>query len=282
MRSEKNETLRFLHIPKCGGSTFAFVLLRQYKGQRNFSFSGNFEADRARYSELKKQDPNPFSLFRGHAPIETAIEEANSGQIITLFRDPISRVKSFCQHVSEGKSPHLVERFPPFNFDLDAFLESGSEEISNLQTKMMINSSSCMDKRKIDTLGEVEAVELALRNLDERVAVFGLVEHYDESLIHMAEQLGWRLPLYAKKNVKSERKRLTFEARHLDKIRELNAIDLQLYAQVKKLFEERYQLTPKQEKQLKRQRFFNKWVMPAYESGRMKGLHIVRSLLGRK
>jgi hypothetical protein len=270
MAQSTHNPLRFLHLPKCGGSTFSYVLTREYKGLRAFEFAGDHVADRARFEELKKQDPTPVSLFRGHAPIETSIAEADSPQTITLFRDPVSRVKSFCQHVSEGKSPQLVEQFPPATFDLDVFLESGLGELSNLQTKMMINCASCVDDTQLNQLGLEQSVELALKNLDERIVIFGLVERYDESLIHFADYFGWGLPIYAKKNIKSEKRLLTFEVRHLDKIRDLNQADGLFYERVKALFALRYVLTETQKRKLQNQRMLNKYVMPCFEAVRMQ------------
>ena len=60
-------------------------------------------------------------IVLGHAPITTCIKEADSATIITFLRDPVERVKSFCQHVYEGKSLHLKDSFPPELFNLMHF-----------------------------------------------------------------------------------------------------------------------------------------------------------------
>ena len=184
MGDRKRVPVRFLHIPKCGGSTFSYILNREYRNGLRFAFSGNAEQDRERYEALRLNARDSCVLYRGHAPIETGIEAVDDALTITMFRDPVRRVKSFCQHVSEGKSPHLVGRFPPSSFNLDEFLESGLGELSNLQVKMMINCGSCEDSTRLNQLGG-EVVDVAIKHLHERVAIFGLLEKYDESLIHL-------------------------------------------------------------------------------------------------
>lgn len=213
--------------------------------------------------------------------MNTGFLEVDDALTITMFRDPIRRVRSFCQHVSEGKSPHLVDRFPPWSFNLDDFLDSGLGELSNLQTKMMINTGSCEEATFMNQLGERRALDLAMKNLDERIAVFGLLERYDESLIQFADYLGWGLPVYAKRNVQNEKRLLVFEARHLQRIEALNAVDQVFYKHVCELYEERYALTPTQRKQLKKQQFLNKNVLPVLDAVHPRKLkRTLRSLGG--
>ena len=209
------KTVRYLHLPKCGGQTFNGVLDREYNRSVIFSFTGNIKLDLENYRK-RKNSFKKIQLFRGHAPIETGIPEADSAIIITILREPVDRVKSFCQHVSEGKSPHLVERFPQSTFNLDAFLSSGLDEISNLQTKMLINVGSCGDSTSLSNLGTGRAVTKAFNNLTQRVFLFGLQEKYDETLVFFAHHMNWNLPYYARRNVKSKHKRIVFSEQHIE------------------------------------------------------------------
>jgi len=162
----------------------------------------------------------------------TGIQEADEALTITFLRNPVSRVISYCQHVSEGKSPHLRREFPPETFDLDAFLRSGNVELANLQTRMLIEDQSTTT----DPLGSMTpsaARDTALENLLNRVFRFGLQELFDESLLIFADALGWSLPLYAHLNKKNPRKLLEVNQHHIDQIRELNAIDLEVYARAR-------------------------------------------------
>ncbi len=177
-----------------------------------------------------------IELFIGHAPIITGLINADNAAIVTLLREPVSRVKSFCQHVMEGKSPHLIKYFPPGKFDLDFFLESGNEELSNLQTKMLINSKNSSSPALLNSLTKEDAIKTALDNLFSKIKFFGLLEYFNESLILMSETLNWQVPVYASKNKKNPRKTIHFEKHHLEKIRELNAIDIAVYKIAKEHF----------------------------------------------
>ena len=228
--------LRFLHIPKTAGSTFSNLLRRQYLGKGHFVFTGVDEADRARFAALPEAKRNRVVLFTGHAPLVTGFKEADEATIITFLRDPLNRVKSFCQHVAEGKSPHLRGAFPPESFSLDAFLASGNGELSNLQTKMLINGAQAESSVLIDRMSAAQARDTALENLYSRVYRFGLQDHFDESLMIFAEALGWSMPLYAALNKKNAGRMIEFKPRHLERIVELNALDIEVYARAREHF----------------------------------------------
>lgn len=234
------------------------------------------EEDRPRYEMLLPAERRGIRFFKGHAPIITGIPEADNATTITILRDPVSRIQSFCQHVSEGKSPHLVGRFPPGSFDLKTFLRSGLDELEDLQTKMLINSGSCADPRYLHELGVERAVEVALSNLCDKIAVFGLQEAYDESLILFADRLGWQLPVYVSRNIRSQGKRLNFDSHDIDRINALTVADRALYAKAKTYFEKNLSLSPNQRNRLRRLQLVNRHIMPPYEGLRTFFRKIVR------
>ena len=228
--------LRFLHIPKTAGTTFTNILHRQYPAKRRFELKANLANSLERFAALTEDERSNIALFTGHAPIFTGLDEADSATIVTFLRNPISRVQSFCQHVFEGKSPHLLQRFPPANFSLDEFLESGGHELANVQTKMLINTGNTTSPQLLNQMSPTDARDLALDNLQNRVAHFGLQEYFDESLIIFSSALNWKMPVYFTRNTNKSAHKLEFEKRHLDKIAELNAIDIEVFAHAKETF----------------------------------------------
>ena len=230
------EPLRFLHIPKTAGSTFTDILQRQYFGEKSFHFTGDITSDIKRFKELSENHREKVVLFTGHAPIITGVNSADNATTITFLRDPISRVKSFCQHVSEGKSPYLIDDFPPETFSLDDFLESGNEELSNLQSKMLVNHGNCESPLLLKNMSAKEAKDAALYNLCNKISHFGLQENFDESLLIFSSAFNWRMPRYASQNKKNTSKLVQFEKRHLERIAELNAIDMEVYEFAKEQF----------------------------------------------
>ncbi len=244
------EKLRFMHIPKTAGTTFEFILHRFYKLHKTFAFSGNFKDDIKKYKSIPIYTRQKICLFTGHAPIHIGIPEIDKIRIITFLRHPIERVKSFCQHVSEGKSPYLLKDFPPESFNLDTFLNSGNRELSNLITKMLINEGSCTLDNKIKEMSKESARDLALENLFNKVACFGIQEKFDESLIIMKERLKWNWPFYLSKNIKNPNRLIHFKRHHLDKIAELNSIDMAIYENAYKKFKEQLNSIPNIQRKL--------------------------------
>lgn len=231
------QRLRFLHIPKCAGITFVTMLRLQYLGRAHFSFSGELAVDRRQFAELTPERQARIRLFTGHAPIETGIPEVDRDTaIVTMLREPVGRVKSLCQHVYEGKSPHLRERFPSDRFDLDDFLSSGYEGLSNLQTRMLINKGKAAAGDLLNSMSGDEAAVMALRNLHEKTAAYGISEYFDESLVHLQQKFGWRTPCYTSINTKNPSSLLVFEDRHLARIAEANAVDMAVYEAAKRRF----------------------------------------------
>lgn len=228
--------LRFLHIPKVAGSTLAYILLRQYRGLRYFYFMSEAQLDAPRYAKLSAAERREIVLFLGHSSITTGFPEADAATLITLLRNPIARVRSFCQHVSEGKAPYIRQDFPPESFDLDRFLESGNYELSNMQTKMLINTGSCASPVLINSMSAAAARDLALENLFNRVSRFGIQEFFDESLILFAQFLHWRMPFYVSVNLRDPSRLIEFKQRHIDQIAELNSIDNDVYDTARQRF----------------------------------------------
>jgi hypothetical protein len=230
-----NRSIRFLHIPKTAGTTFGSVLRRQYAGAAEFVFTGDIAADIQRFAELPEAERSAIKFFSGHAPISTGLRDADDAKIITFLREPISRVKSFCQHVWEGKSPYLVHEFPPYRFDLERFLRSGNLEIANLQARMLVRH----DKPGWATLGAMsrsEAKHQAIETLFNKIALFGIQEYFDESLLLFTAALNWKRPFYLPLNRKSPDRPLLFKKQHIEQIEELNAIDTEIYKAARKQF----------------------------------------------
>lgn len=227
-----------MHIPKTAGTTFLSILGRQYHHARTFDLSGDVAADAARLDSMRAAERKAIRLFTGHAPIETGLPGPDAASIITFLRDPIERVRSFCQHVAEGKSPYLLRDFPPESFDLDRFLSGSGGELSNLQTKMLINRGSITASERIDRMRASEARDLALENLFEKVTTFGLQEKFDESVLMFSELFGWSLPLYYSRNESSFQTGFGLEGRHRDRIAELNAIDIEVYDAARRTFDD--------------------------------------------
>lgn len=252
-----------MHIPKTAGQTLESILLRQYK--HSFRFTGNTGPDIQKFANLTPEERSRVVFFYGHSTITTGIEEADHATIITILRHPVSRVKAFCQHVREGKSPYLLEAFPPENFSLDEFLDSNNQELSNLQTKLLINKAT--DPTPVfDKITASEARDLALENLYTKISHFGLQEYFDHSMILFSSALNWKYPIYKSKNLENPNKLLKFEKHHLEKIAALNKIDIEIYEHAKQQFLIKLDKVPFWKLKLRAYRFVNSSAQFAYKT----------------
>lgn len=258
----KMRPLRFLHIPKAAGTTFRRILERQCLGKRQFRFTIDIKSDLERYERLPQNQRDSIAFYSGHNPIITGIDSADQATTITLLREPVSRVVSYCKYVYEGKGPYGEAGYSRDTFDMDAFLDSGYGELSNLQTKMLVNSVYSASNRVIGSMVATDAVNLALSNLNNKIACFGLQEFFDESLLLMRRRLGWRLPVYGHRNKASVSKPLKIELHHIEKIKELNQLDILLYSNARVRFLENLTSENVGNQELMRFRKINKYVGP--------------------
>jgi hypothetical protein len=224
---------RFLHIPKTAGTSIGEILSHAYATPW-FICYGDWESDKARFVSLTPEEKEGFAGFRGHSPFTTGFRDVDELPTFTFFREPVARVISFSKHVSEGKSPYLLERFPPESFDLDEFLASGVDELHNLMTRMILaHDEPFASSEKGD---DKDAVPRALALLKERKVIVGVTEQFELSVCLIARKLGWSIPYFPTENMSSRGNRLVFEPRHLEQIRRMNANDIRLYAEGKQWF----------------------------------------------
>jgi len=132
--------------------------------------------------------------------------------------------------------PVVIGAFPPETFSLDDFLESGNDELYNLQTKMLINRRDCASMSLLDDMSDREAISAAVDNLFNKISNFGIQEYFNESLIIFSIALNWKMPFYISTNKKNTKKTIKFEDRHLKRIAELNTIDMEVYRLAKEKF----------------------------------------------
>lgn len=230
------DKIRFLHIPKSAGTSFSNCLRRLYKANRfkrnAFVFLGDFERDLQRYNALTEAERSKLVLVSGHVPLITGIPAIDELPTITFLRDPVTRVKSLCQHISEGKVWNVDA-----NQNMDALLNDPCNIwIDNLQTRTLLGNAGY----ELPNASEDAIVAQAMEVLENRLACFGITEHFDDSLLLFKHTLGWTsYPVYTKLNQKSERKLLQFSEAHIRTIRDRNTIDAKVYQGASQLFQSR-------------------------------------------
>jgi hypothetical protein len=112
----------------------------------------------------------------------------DGARTFTLLREPVQRVKSFCCHVAEGKSEDLLNVFPPETFELEEFLDSGYDELQDLQTKMLLGDGPYEHLRREQNEGEFRT---AIAAAFDKLELVGVQERYEDTMIVATLVFGW-------------------------------------------------------------------------------------------
>jgi Sulfotransferase family len=221
--------LALIHIEKCGGTTLIDVLRRNFRldhfdvipRERD---SMVFTADDLR--DLLDFRPTVQSIAGHSVRLGSALQSVVPGiQFVTCVRDPVRRyVSDYC---------HFVDRLGS-QCDFSQWLKRTDRH--NFQTRSIAGEPNLSD-----------AIEL----LETSFAAVGILERFDELLIHLAtiarNTLHVELDLwYEIQNPRRSRRgresASELIARHEHEIAEVNALDIQLYGFVRDVLVPRQRL----------------------------------------
>lgn len=224
-------TLLFLHLGKTGGSTLHRIAERQYPQDRIFSLKGReTHAALERLIDLPEEEKSRLLLVSGHIHYGVHEHMPQECVYITVVRDPVERIISHYYYVLSKPDHHLYATVKRRKLSLREYVESGiSVELDNGQTRLLAGA----DGRTIP-FGECEPelLERACAHL-KKFAVVGLTERFDETVLLLQRELGWKLPLFIQRNVTHSRPRATeIDDGTLQAIRERNELDMAMYEYV--------------------------------------------------
>jgi hypothetical protein len=207
----------FVHLAKTAGVTLTNI------------FARNFGT--GRYLEIDLKDTEEIGMTWPHSAVLKALARLTPDQIArlqavwghyrpdlkhelprpcimaTMLRDPVRRVASAFNysHFRQGNDPHSLDEFV-------AEVERGEAEFND-------GDSNYMSRVLNDSLSEF--------------AIIGVTEKFDETLLIIAEELGWALNelVYQRQNVTPEA--LAISDRTYQKLLDINLKDMQLYERAK-------------------------------------------------
>lgn len=246
--SELTVPLSFVHIPKAGGGTLTALLTHAY-GSGMIRDAGNYArnpeevAEKARRAQ-KKGFPRalvghvPYSVFRSYMPQDTLY--------ITMLRETVGRVLShYYRHLHKrSHSPGF-----PQPESLAHALEMGLPQVTNLSTRLL-----CDDP--FDKLSD-NALDQAKRNI-RHFAFVGLRERFDESIVLLQRRLGLTEPVgYGQSRHVTTGERPTASEDERQLLLEKNALDVELYAYARELYDEAVSSAEGLAAEVERQRALN-------------------------
>ena len=274
------QTVIFLHIPRTGGTTLQRIPDRNYGRKRTLSFYGPDIGDEIeRFAQLPESQRSAYQFIRGHLYFGFHRFVPGKSTYVTFLREPIARALSFYSYARAHSDHYLHQLLARERLSLKALLErEATIELFNLQTRM-IGGDRNSSNRSIDR----SVLERAKENLRTNFCFVGLTEQFNASLLLLARELGWSLPVHVKKNAsQGKRQPASIDARTRALLREANALDLELYEFAKQLFDEQLRRAGESfEPDLRRFQRLNFFGGRAYEHYESL-IHNVKQAVGRR
>jgi hypothetical protein len=236
-------TVIFLHIGKTGGWTLRQILYRNVRPDRVMRVRP--PADRPRgflneeplraFATLPEAERARPRLLVSHMIFGIHEFVPRPSAYITLLRDPVARTISQYRHVLRTEHHRLHAAAVSGGLTLERYVCGGEAlEVDNGQARALAGDVSTPFGECTDAL-----LDAALRNLDRHVSVAGLTERFDETLIMLGAEFGWRNLYYVQSNAAPPGQRFQASGSERRIIEERNRFDCELYRLVTERFEAR-------------------------------------------
>jgi len=232
-QNSKEETIIFLHLPKCGGTTLNRIIEWEYPPLRVFSVDPSFF--RWSYYRMTRWSARRLArirVFKGHMPFGLHERLPQPATYITVLRDPVDRAVSE-YYYALSRPVHPQHRMMK-SMTIDQYVSTTPH--TNVQTKLTAGEYSGYDF----LAGECteKTLETACRNLKDHFSIVGLTERFDETLALTKLTLGWKVRHYADFNVtrgRPAKDRISPQVREI--IAQRYHFDMKLYDHATALFE---------------------------------------------
>ena len=231
--------LFYLHIPKAGGSSLLGVVESQFAASKMLvMYDVDFRAPEdisAIHSALPKKKQRQLGLIAGHFGFGAHDQVGAQPSYFTMLREPTARVISNYRHMRRNPRSKLrgLE-----HVSLDTFLDEKQWiDSDNGQVRRL---SGFENEGRCVPFGEctLEMLEQAKANLTQHFPAFGIMEQFDLSLLIIQRNLGWRDVRYTREN-NAPSHAAPLSQKTMEKLAQINALDIELYAFAKDLFLER-------------------------------------------
>jgi hypothetical protein len=249
-----DKTLIFCHVPKTAGTTLNRIIESQYNPLRIHSIPG---AKRIvgieRFKRLSERRRRRIRVLKGHVEYGLHTYLPQPSTYMTMLREPVAQVISSYYYGLSSKAHPLVEIMNARNTTLEEYVDL-AQWANNLQTKLLggipMAEVQPFESLAIAKRGETVPPEkflgrhadestlaAAKSNLEREFSVVGVTDRFDESVALMIVAYGWNVPFYQKFRETKKRPPEKIADPAIEKIRRLNAYDIELHAFGRKLFE---------------------------------------------
>jgi hypothetical protein len=230
---ETSDTVIFVHLPKCGGTTLNRLIEWEYSPTRVFSIDPSFF--RWSYRRLLRWPPERLArmkVFQGHMPYGLHSHLPQKATYMTILRDPVDRgISEYYYALSRIVHP---EHRAMKRLGLDDYIRL--TPYANVQTKLIAGQDSGYDFLSGEC--DHDTLARAKENLTEHFSVVGLTDRFDETLALTKVLFGWQIENYGSFNVtkgRPKKDQVPSEIRNV--IAERYQYDMELYEYATVLFE---------------------------------------------
>ena len=222
----------FIHVPKTAGTTMLRIIEDRYpQGSVESLYLAPPEDAAARIAKI-----GPGTrIVAGHVDYGYSRQFPRPFRAFAMLREPVERAISLFYFVQREPTHPAHEAV----LDGAISIEAMSQEQGGMQARFIAGFSPTEPVEPGLLLAQ------AKENLANRLAVFGLTERFDETLLLLTRALGWRTGGYARKNVtRSRPSQQATDPAQLAAIRAHCAVDAALYEFACELFEQRIAAQP--------------------------------------
>lgn len=277
----EKKRLHFMHIFKTGGTSLWNFLQFQFalKDVCPALFLNDCPTGTSPHYVLKnipEDTIRQYRFFMGHLGwIPRTLFPDDEVETITFLRDPVERVLS-----EHAQIRRWIDKIAPSDRgkDIDTYIED-SHYLANRQTLYFCldkgfgddNTDPLFDALNFDLMGlskrlfslqneagSSQLTELAMSRLHS-CSFVGITEHYADSLLQLCEQYDWILPSkIPKENASpSPTKHTDISSKTRDRILELNQLDVLLYQEAIKIYEDKKRIRVFFDREDMKNKFYN-------------------------
>ena len=217
----------FIHVPKTAGTTMLRIIEDRYPpGSVESLYLAPPEEAAARIAQIGPRT----RIVAGHVDYSYSRNFSGPFRAFAMLREPVERAISLFYFVKREPSHPSHQAV----VDGKITIEEMSREQGGMQARFIAGYSP------VEPVSDNTLLAQAKDHLVEKLAVFGLTERFDETLLLLTQALGWKRRGYARMNVTKKRpSKDATDPALLAAIREASAVDVALYEFARELFEKR-------------------------------------------
>jgi hypothetical protein len=233
--------LAFVHIPKTAGTTLHKLISQQFPRERIFIHHDTQGPPSAELAARIESQASQVIMGHFSVGLHAFIP---SLRYVTCLRDPVARLASHYRHALHDPTHYLHREAK--SRTLAQYVSSGlSGELSDGMTRMLAGVPDFHH-------GEVNEATLALAvsNLETLFHAVIPSERFDEGVLLLAADLGWKTPYYLRRKVGRHPAAAPHHPETISAIEEHNRHDRQLYDLCAARFAQRAAAAPDLPRQL--------------------------------